>query len=248
MDDETPLATSRRTFLAGMALLAAAPMLPARAKAGSDMTRHVVLLGDSIFDNKRYVGDGPDVIDQLKADLPTSWTASSNAIDGSTTLDIARQLKRPPPDATNLVVSVGGNDALRQKDLLDEAASSVAEVLYKLGQIRNEFRTNYRSMLDGVMATKLPVAVCTIYEARYRDPNTHLIAVTGLSVFNDIITREAFARGIPLIDLRLIITEDDDYANDVEPSVKGGAKIAKAIATLLTTDDFRRAQSLVFAE
>jgi hypothetical protein len=77
-------------------------------------------------------------------------------------------------------------------------------------------------MHDGVMA-KLPVAVYTIYEARYRDPNTHLIAATGLSVLNDIITREAFGRGIPLIDLRLIITEDDDYANDVEPLVKAGA-------------------------
>jgi hypothetical protein len=142
---------------------------------------------------------------------------------------------------------VGGNDALRHKNLLDETASSVAEVLYKLGQIRNEVRTNYRTMLDGVTATKLPVAVCTIYEARYRDPNTHLIAATGLSVFNDIITREAFARGIPLIDLRLIITEDDDYANDVEPSVNGGAKIAKAIATLVAAGDFKQAQSVVFA-
>jgi hypothetical protein len=246
MDDETPLAASRRTLLAGMALWAAAPMLPARAKAGSNMMRHVVLLGDSIFDNKRYVGDD-DVIDQLKTDLPTGWAASSNAIDGSTTLDIASQVKRLPPDATNLVVSVGGNDALRHKNLLDETASSVAEVLYKLGQIRNEFRTNYRTMLDGVTATNLPVAVCTIYEARYRDPNTHLIAATGLSVFNDIITREAFARGIPLIDLRLIITEDDDYANDVEPSVNGGAKIAKAIATLVAAGDFKQAQSVVFA-
>ncbi len=247
MDDETPQTPSRRTLLAGMALLAAAPMLPARAKAGGGVTGHVVLLGNSIFDNKRYVGDGPDVIDQLKADLPTGWTASSNAIDGSTTLDIASQLERLPPDATNLAVSVGGNDALKHKDLLDETASSVAEVLYKLGQIRNEFRTNYRTMLDGAMAAKLPVAVCTIYEARYQDPDTHLIAATGLSVFNDIITREAFARGIPLIDLRLIVTEDDDYANDVEPSVEGGAKIAKAIATLVTTDDVTLKQSVVFA-
>jgi hypothetical protein len=247
MDDETPQAPSRRTLLAGMALLAAAPLLPSGTKAGSDVTRHVVLLGDSIFDNKRYVGDGPDVIDQLKADLPTGWAASSNAIDGSTTLDIASQLERLPADATNLVVSVGGNDALKHKEFLDETASSVAEVLYKLGEIRNEFRTNYRTMLDGVMATKLAAAVCTIYEANYRDPDTHLIAATGLSVFNDIITREAFARGIPLIDLRLIVTADGDYANDVEPSVKGGAKIAKAIATFISADDVTQKRSVVFA-
>jgi lysophospholipase L1-like esterase len=246
MDDETPYPTSRRTLLAGMALLAAAPMLPTRAKAAGDM-KHVVLLGDSIFDNKRYVGDGPDVIDQLKGDLPSGWTASLNAVDGSTTRDIAGQIKRLPPDATHLVVSVGGNDALAHKDMLDEKASSVAGVLDRLGKIGAEFQANYRAMIDGLLATKLPAAVCTIYEARYRDPDTHRIAATGLTVFNDIITREAFARSLPLIDLRLIVTEDADYANDVEPSSKGGAKIARAIADLVTADDFKQARSVVFA-
>jgi lysophospholipase L1-like esterase len=246
MTDETPHATSRRTLLAGMAFMAAAGALSSRAKAGGDM-KHVILLGDSIFDNKRYVGEEPDVIDQLKADLPAGWTASLNALDGSTTVDMAGQLKRLPPDATHLVVSVGGNDALKHKDLLDEKASSVAGVLDKLGKIRGEFQANYRAMLDGLLAVKLPAAVCTIYEAHYKDPDTHRIAATGLSVFNDIITREAFARGLPLIDLRLIITEDGDYANDVEPSSKGGAKIARAIADLVTTDDFKQERSVVFA-
>jgi hypothetical protein len=102
-------------------------------------------------------------------------------------------------------------------------------------------------MLDALQARKLPAAVCTIYEARFTAPDAHKIAATALSVFNGVITREAFARGIPLIDLRLIITENDDYANDVEPSVKGGAKIAKAIATLVTAGDFKQAWSVVFA-
>jgi hypothetical protein len=44
-----------------------------------------------------------------------------------------------------------------------------------------------------------------------------------LSVFNDTITREA-ARGLALIDLRLICTEDEDLANPIEPSVIGGAR------------------------
>jgi hypothetical protein len=246
MTDETPHATSRRTLLAGMALIATAGALSPRAKAAAD-TEHVVLLGDSIFDNKRYVGDGPDVIDQLKGDLPSGWTASLNAVDGSTTLDIAGQIKRLPPDATHLVVSVGGNDALKHKDLLDEKASSVAGVLDRLGKIRGEFQANYRAMLDGLLAVKLPAAVCTIYEAHYRDPDTDRIAATGLAVFNDIITREAFARGLPLVDLRLIVTADGDYANDVEPSSQGGAKIARAIADLVTADDFKQARSVVFA-
>src|SRR5581483_7858735 len=126
-------------------------------------------------------------------------------------------------------------------------AGSVAEVLDKLGKVGEEFRADYRAMLDRVLASKLPVAVCTIYEGNYRDPGTHLIAATGLTVFNDVITREAFARALPVIDLRLIVTKESDYANEVEPSVEGGAKIAHAIAGLLTVADPKPARSVVFA-
>jgi hypothetical protein len=246
MTDETPHRPSRRTLLAGMSFMAAAQFVGGRSDAGDDM-KHVVLLGDSIFDNKRYVGDGPDVIEQLKAELPPGWTASLGAVDGSTTRDIAGQIAKLPADATHLVISAGGNDALKNKGLLDETAGSVAEVLDKLGKIGEEFRADYRAMLDRVLASKLPVAVCTIYEGNYRDPGTHLIAATGLTVFNDVITREAFARALPLIDLRLIVTKPSDYANEVEPSVQGGARIARAIAALLASGDFRPERSVVFA-
>jgi hypothetical protein len=34
---------------------------------------HVVLLGDSTFDNAAYVAGGPDVPTQLRARLPHDW-------------------------------------------------------------------------------------------------------------------------------------------------------------------------------
>jgi len=208
--------------------------------------KHVVLLGDSIFDNKAYVGDGPDVIKQVGEALPSGWTATLVARDGSTTPDIKGQLKTMPSDATHLAVSVGGNDALQEKNLIEEKARSVAEVLDKLAKIKAAFKKDYGAMLDGVVARKLPVAVCTIYEARYDDPTTRKIAGAGLTIFNDVIMREAFARGVPVIDLRLIFDDDEDYANDIEPSVKGGAKIGKTIATLVTTHDFTRRRSEIY--
>ena len=228
MSDETPR-PDRRTLLAGMALLSTAKTF-----------------GDSIFDNKSYVGSGPDVIAQLKGDLPPGWTATLAARDGSTSADIAGQLKAMPANATYLVVSAGGNDALQEKALIEESARSVAEVLDKLAKIKAAFAKRYAAMLHGVLARKLPAAVCTVYEARYPDPATRKIAAAGLSLFNDVITRAAFARGLPLIDLRLIIDADSDYANDIEPSVTGGAKIARVAATLVTTHDFTRRRSEVY--
>jgi len=244
MTDDTPR-PDRRSLMAGMALLATAKAWPARAE-GSAAMKNVVLLGDSIFDNKSYVGSGPDVVDQLKGVLPSGWTATLVARDGSTTVDIKSQLKAMPEDATHLVVSVGGNNALGEKAMIEESAHSVAEVLDKLAKIKAEFAKSYGAMLDGVLARKLPAAVCTIYEARYQDPTTRQIAGAGLTVFNDVIMREAFARGVPVIDLRLVFDEDADYANDIEPSVKGGAKIAGVIATLVTTHDFTQRRSEVY--
>ena len=45
--------------------------------------KHVVLLGDSIFDNAAYVAGGPDVVKQLRAALPNDWRATLNALDGA---------------------------------------------------------------------------------------------------------------------------------------------------------------------
>ncbi len=69
---------------------------------------------------------------------------------------------------------------------------------------------------------------------------------TALTVFNDVITRQAFLAGVPLIDLRLICTEDADYANPIEPSSQGGDKIARSIARTVTEHDFTRRRTEVF--
>jgi hypothetical protein len=244
MTDETTR-PDRRMLLAGMALVASGGAWGARAEPAQTMT-HVVLLGDSIFDNKAYVGSGPDVIEQVRAALPSGSTATLAAVDGATTADIRGQLKTVPGNASHLIVSAGGNDALQEKDLIEESARSVAEVLDKLAKIKASFRKSYAAMLDAVLAMKLPTAVCTIYEARYQDPTTRAIAATGLSIYNDVIMREAFSRGLPVIDLRIMFSDDADYANDIEPSVKGGEKIAQAIAALVATHDFKRRRSEIY--
>ena len=40
-----------------------------------------------------------------------------------------------------------------------------------------------------------------------------------------------------LVDLRLVCTEAADYANPIEPSTAGGAKIARAVAALVDPAD-----------
>ena len=208
---------------------------------------HVVLLGDSVFDNGAYVGAGPDVIAQVRERLPTGSTATLAAVDGALIGNVARQIARLPNDATHLVLSAGGNDALMHSGVLAERAGSMAEALERLRVIASYFEREYGALLEVVAARRLPTAVCTIYYPRYPEPVRQRLAVQALAVPNDVILRHAFARGLPVLDLRLICDRDEDYANPIEPSSIGGAKIADAIVRLLETHDFGRRRTEVFA-
>jgi hypothetical protein len=206
---------------------------------------HVVLLGDSIFDNGRYVPGGPSVIDHLRRCLATGWRATLLAKDGAIASDVVRQLDDLPPDATHLVISAGGNDALSTSVILHERADSVEEVLSRLSDIHEEFQRDYRAMLARVMHHGKPIAVCTVYDAI---PGLDRRDRTGLCVFNDVILREAFRIGMPVLDLRLICADRDDYAatSPIEPSAVGGGKIARAISRLLAAHEWRGAGARVF--
>jgi hypothetical protein len=242
---ETTAHTTRRHLLAAAAITTVAAGLPATATEAP--MNHIVLLGDSVFDNAAYVAGGPDVVEQLRKRLPAGWRATLRAVDGSMTGNVERQLHQLPPDTSHLVISIGGNDALRQAGVIDETARSMADALDRLAAIRDQFAQDYGAMLDGVLGRDLPTAVCTIYDPRFPDPRRRRLAATGLTVFNDCITREAFARGLALIDLRLICDRDEDFANPIEPSVRGGAKIAAAIAALVTDHGGGQRSSEVFA-
>lgn len=198
----------------------------------SEHRHHIVLLGDSIFDNAAYVPDGLPVIEHLRQIITPNWQATLLAVDGGTTVDVSGQTAGIPETATQLVVSVGGNDAIQYIPIFCNPVSNVGEALLRLSDIRNEFQQNYRKMLSHVMDFNLPVAVCTIYNSV---PGLGVIEQTALALFNEIILQEAFAARLPIIDLRLICDEEADYSSisPIEPSHRGGQKIAWAICSLL---------------
>lgn len=223
----SPSATRRQVLAAGIATALAGVW---QRPAAAETMANVVLLGDSTLDNAAYVAAGQSVSEQLQHLLPAGSRATLRARDGDVTAGIASQLRGLPHDATHLVVSVGGNDALRESGVLSEPARSMAEALGRLSAVQDGFSAAYRAMLDVVAAQRVPVAICTIYNAAFPDQRSRRIAATALSVLNDVITREAGSRGLSLIDLRSIVNSDADYANAIEPSAEGGRKFAAAIA------------------
>jgi lysophospholipase L1-like esterase len=243
-----PTQISRRQFLITSAVASLAGIRSAMAEPESQAPMpHIVLLGDSVFDNAPYVASGHEVIEKLRYRLPTGWRATLLARDGAVMADAPRQIERLPEDATHLVVSAGGNDALGNLAGLDAPVSSIQEALGNLAGVRDAFQQQYRAMIDEVLGVDLPTAICTIYDARFPDPDLRRVANTGLAALNDIITREAAARGLPLIDLRVLFDDDADFANPIEPSSQGGEKLAGAIFQLVSEHDFAEPRSTVYA-
>jgi hypothetical protein len=201
------------------------------------MMPHLILLGDSIFDNAAYVAGGPAVIVQVRQSLPAGWQATLLAVDGDTTAGALHQIQRLPNDTTHLVLSVGGNDALNCLPQLEAPATSLKHGLVALTRIKSEFKVGYRELMKSLLGLNKPTMICTIYD---KIPGLPPELVTALGVFNDVILREAIRHGLPVLDLRIVCTEPGDYSlvSPIEPSSQGGAKIASGLVEAVMKHDF----------
>lgn len=208
----------------------------------------IVLLGDSIFDNVRYVkpadGEKP-VIEHLRDSVPAGWVATLLAVDGNITSDIATQMTKLPSTATHLAMSVGGNDAIQASGILQQSTTTVDAALTSFSVLLEDFRDRYRKALAALLSVSKPAMVCTIYDAI---PNLTKSQITALALFNDIIIREAAHQGVPILDLRSICDDASDFSSVsvIEPSDSGAAKIADAIVTMGLQHNFTTPHASIY--
>jgi hypothetical protein len=210
------------------------------------MSHHIVLLGDSSFDNGAYTGGEPDVCGHLRAIVPAPWRASRLAVDGSTIADIGVQLRDVPNDASHLVLSVGGNDVLRHWSVLKMPATTNADALMQWASRVAVFEEDYREIVAAALAVRRMTTVCTIYNG-WLDSVRAEPARLALRLFNDAVLRVAFAHRLRVIDLRLVCADASDYATPIEPSGAGGLKIAAAITAATAASGAAADGAWVFA-
>ena len=217
--------------------------------------KHIVLFGDSIFDNSPYVDPGElDVPNQLRTLVKGDCKVTHLAIDGHKNRHIRNQLNDLPSDSTHLFLSVGGNDGLDHLSIFNQPIETIGEALQKMFLIGENFKKEYSSMLDNVLTYKLPTTVCNIYYPRFFSNSLERVVsylpmmvdgeklqqmtMAAETIFNDIIMFEVFKRNLPLIDLRILCNDDKDFANPIEPSCIGGMKIAKVINKIVDVHRF----------
>ena len=202
-------------------------------RLGSIKKHYVSLLGDSIIDNKVYVGEGElSVTEHLQHNSSSNFTMI--AVDGDTTEEVLENqldiLKEP---VSHIVLSIGGNDLLQNLHLLQDETSGMKFALEKSSELIGEIQENYTKILEHLSQYDAKVLLCTVYEG---DLKSDLMLAqfdkagqVMLKMHNDTVYYLASKFDVDVLELRNIFTNKEDYANPIEPSHIGGEKLAKAI-------------------
>ncbi|WP_163931458.1 SGNH/GDSL hydrolase family protein [Paraferrimonas sp. SM1919] len=196
--------------------------------------KDIVLIGDSIFDNQPYVGEGESVISQLKGLLADKADAHLLALDGAINTDIPAQLealKRLGADNKKVFMSISGNDFLRYRMELETAIRTGVHPFVALDEIKQRYQATYAKTLKQVMAVCDDLTVCTVYN---QVPGLTVAEQIPLGVLNEVLLQQAMANDLPILDLRTLCDSKADYApvSPIEPSKFGAYKIAKAITAM----------------
>lgn len=66
-------------------------------------------------------------------------------------------------------------------------AKTLGDALLVMAKLREKFKADYTSMIDKLLAQKLPTTVCSIYNPRFPAAREQTICETGLCFLNDVI-------------------------------------------------------------
>jgi lysophospholipase L1-like esterase len=197
----------------------------------SDRNR-LVLLGDSILDNRPYVGQQPDTSDCLRRVLGDRWSVQLLARDGAVMSHIAGQLEWMEDRPDLVVLSVGGNDVTGHRGLLLRQNASAAVIFGELLAIADRFGTEYEQAARAVAERAKRTVLCTIYDVQLEPPELARLVRVPLAVLNDRIVQAGARLGLEVLELRHVCTSPADFVLEIEPSAQGARKIADSIAKL----------------
>ena len=194
----------------------------------------VNLLGDSIIDNKVYVGSRELSVTEHLYNLSDD-VINSIAVDGHTTKDVIQaQLDKIPYYSTHHVLSIGGNDLLQNMYFLkNKEQLTTNEVFEQAVGIMAPIKRRYQTIVEKLSLQNSNILLCTVYEGNLlNDPLLYDIALSSkamVSMLNDIVYSTANTYKAEVLELRNIFTTPKDYANPIEPSHIGGSKFALEI-------------------
>jgi hypothetical protein len=213
--------------------------------------RNVALVGDSVFDNEEYVQTGePSVDNQFREQLPPEDEVFRTARDGYFLQDVPEQLLDLPENTTHVFLSTGGADALTflsRLDYFEKPTGTFGDGVDNFGRMRESFMLKYRKILSKVVDACPKTIPCTVYAGNFDDQTLQSRVETVLPIINDAIIGAAYDFGLPLIELRQVFVHETDYASPLEPSVRGGEKLSRAMVNVLRRHDFSLERTSIYS-
>ena len=179
---------------------------------------HIVLLGDSIFQNNNYVPKSKSVEYLLKEKLsiPSLVLAQDNAI----IYDIPKQYNSMPLNlnakTTNLYISIGGNDLLNLYEHNNTNNSKLFNMVWEI------YKKTILMLLD---STQCNIILTDIYFIT--DPN-YSKYIPMIKKWNSNLYQFADQHKLNVFKISKILTQPKDFTNSIEPSVIGGNKMVNS--------------------
>ena len=94
-------------------------------------------------------------------------------------------------------------------------------------------KNRYRTIVKNLSQQNPNLLLCTVYEGNLVGDSFYsdvaFASKAMVSMLNDIIFFTAATYKVDVLELRNIFTTPEDYANPIEPSHKGGKKLASGI-------------------
>jgi hypothetical protein len=187
------------------------------------MSRNIILMGDSVLQNKLYVKEGETVEDKLKKMNP-NLNIYNFARDNATIVDVYEQLNAVPiglNDGSSVIfLSVGGNDFLTsyEYDNGDTIKTRDLEVMMNA----------YKKLIRSIEAkmNKTPIILFDIY---YPTNLKYKRFKPLLEKWNKMLKDYVEKGKYRMLNVSELLVKPEDYTLSIEPSEIGGEKIAEKI-------------------
>lgn len=194
------------------------------------MPKKIVLLGDSVFDNKPYVPAGKDVVSVLQTDRRVE--VHSFAKDGSQVRDTQFQVGNIhllPELPHAIVISAGGNNFV---PLLDFEGMDVSRTAFDAAML--EFQNHYSTLLSKFKFLKqeqgVRVLAFNVYNPFPQDFPMYDQVCSMLTEINAKIQEICSRFGYELVDVHGALSGDQtNFVDIIEPSAKASNLISKLI-------------------
>jgi len=178
----------------------------------------IVLIGDSVLNNEKYVGANNSVLDVLKTKLTN---VNGFAKNGATIPECYYQLDEVPSEMnksnTHIFISAGGNDILNSRGQLDSTA---------ITSLFDKYMVFIKSV-----KTKLPNAHITVLNMYLPSNSRYQTYKNSVDQWNQLLKDNTNKDGLMynIIDLNAMLNTPNDFVYEIEPSEEASQKIASAI-------------------